>query len=88
MASRTAFKRLMTTLWVLVFLEFVLTIATLGVTASAAQGFRQNLNYPRIPGKLAYNIAADSLPPFDRPLNLNALGKPLYNFGAPSQRSR
>lgn len=58
MASRTVFKRLITTLWVLVFLEFVLTIATLGVTASAAQGFRQNLNYPRIPGKLAYNIAA------------------------------
>ena len=60
MASRTAFKRLITILWVSVFFEFVLTIATLGVTASAAQGFRQNLDYPDIPGKLAYNIAAVS----------------------------
>ena len=48
--------------WVLVVLEFVATVAVLGITGTEAHVFSSNLKYPRPPSKLVWNVTAVSRP--------------------------
>ena len=56
-SNRKAFKRVRTWFWIFEILELLLSIAILGVTGSAAQGLKDDLNFPSPPSKLSYNIA-------------------------------
>lgn len=46
--------------WVLEIIEVIFAIVILGVTGSASAGFLNDLNFPRVPAVLNYNIAVVS----------------------------
>lgn len=56
-------ERLKIAFWILEFLELLLCIIILGITGSAAEGMKNDLRLPNIPGKLGYNIAIVSSSP-------------------------
>jgi hypothetical protein len=54
------FWRLRVAFWVLEIIEVIFAIVILGVTGSASAGFLNDLNFPRVPAVLNYNIAVVS----------------------------
>jgi len=53
--------RLKVASWILEFLELLLCVIILGITQSASEGMKNDLKFPNIPKKLAYNISIAAL---------------------------